>query len=450
MNVVNIKTVAILLIALAASQPKAWGQEGSWAEAQYQEVYTTSGTTITIANAGQLATLAAVVNGGADLSAVTIELNGNIDLSAHYWVPIGTSTNAFNGTFVGNSKTVSGLNINDESLGNAGLFGYANEATISNLTVSAGSIAGDENVGVLAGSLISSTVSNCSVSAIGISGTRNVSALVGYRDWVSGITSCSVTSTTTVSLAKSSDNSTTLTTYKNKPCDVTLSGRTLYKDGKWNTICLPFDYDPAYGVLAGDGVKIYELTNAEIAGTRLNLFFGDNVAGNGVMRAGVPYIIKWTSGSNLTSPVFRGVVPRVTAPVDYDNKAAGDARVRFRGTFSSQTLAAQDQSVLFMGGDNTLYYPKSNTTLGACRAYFQIGNGSAGTRQLDGFDFTFGEENVTGILEMEDEFATPHFDQGQRRCQMSDVFYTLDGRKLDKQPTQKGIYIINGKKGVIK
>ena len=436
MNVIRIKTVAILLMALAAPHHKAWGQEGSWAD--HQENYSFSGTTITIASAEQLATLAAVVNGGGNFADYTIRLTANIDLSAHYWVPIGTSTYPFNLTFDGNSKSVSGLNINDADLENAGLFGYADRATISNMTVSAGSIVANENVGVLAGSLISSTVSNCSVSATGISGTRNVSGLVGYRDKVT-FTNCSVTGATAVSLANSADNSSTLSGSQNKPCDVTLSGRTLYKDGKWNTICLPFDYDPAYGVLAGDGVEIYELTNAEIAGTRLNLFFGDNVAGNGVMRAGVPYIIKWTSGSNLTSPVFQGVVPRVTAPADYDNEAVGDARVRLRGTFSPQTLAAQDQSVLFMGGNNTLYYPGKSTNIGACRAYFQIGNGSAGARQLDGFDFTFGEENVTGIIEMADV-----------RCLMSDGWYTLDGRKLDKQPTQKGIYIINGKKGVIK
>lgn len=438
MNVLHIKTVAILLIALAASQPKAWGQSGSWAE--HQEDYTSSGTTITIANGGQLAKLAAVVNKGADFSTVTIELSGNIDLSAHYWVPIGTTDHAFNGTFVGNSKTVSGLKINDGSLDNAGLFGYASSATISGLTVSAGSIAGDENVGVLAGSLISSTITNCSVSATSISGTRNVSALVGYCDWVSGITSCSVTGATAVSLANSADNSTVLTNNRNKPCDVTLAGRTLYKDGKWNTICLPFDYDPAYGVLSGDDVQVYALSTATIDGTRLNLFFGNNVAGNGVMRAGIPYIIKWNNtGVNLTNPVFLGVVPRVTAPADYDNKAAGDARVRFCGTLSPQVLAAHDKSILFMGSGNKLYYPKNDITIGACRAYFQIGEGSSGTRQLDGFDFTFGEENVTGILEMEEV-----------RGKMSDVFYTLDGRKLDKQPTQKGIYITNGKKGVIK
>lgn len=438
-----IRIVAILIMAVSFSPQRILGQSGSWAE--HQEDYISSGTTITIANAGQLAKLAAVVNDGADFSAVTINLSPDIelsiDLSAHYWVPIGTADHPFNGTFNGNNKTVSGLNING-SLDNAGLFGYASGATISNLKVTAGSIAGDENVGILAGSLYSSTLTNCSASATSISGTRNVSALVGYRDWVSGITSCSVPGATAVSLDNSADNSTTLSSCQNKPCDVTLAGRTLYKDGNWNTICLPFDYDPAYGVLAGDGVEVYALTNAEIAGTRLNLFFGENVAGNGVMRAGTPYIIKWTSGSNLTSPIFQGVVPRVTAPVDYDNGMSGDAHVRFRGTFSPQALPAADQSILFMGGNNTLYYPKSGTgtTIGACRAYFQIGDGTAAP-QLDDFDFTFGKEETTGVITMSDV-----------RGKMSDVWFDLSGRRIanGQKPTAKGIYIINGKKGVIK
>jgi hypothetical protein len=60
---------------------------------------------------------------------------------------------------------------------------------------------------------------------------------------------------------------------------------------------------------------------------------------------------------------------------------------------------------------------------------------------MESFDFTFdvAEENVAGII-------TTTSDRGM----MPDVWYTLDGRKLDKRPTQKGIYIFNGKKGVIK
>jgi len=433
-----IRIVAILIMAVSFSPQRIWGQPDSWAG--YQEDYSASGTTISIANAGQLAKLAAEVNGGTVLSALTINLIADIDLSAHYWVPIGTADRPFNGTFDGGGYTISGLKITGTE-DNVGLFGYASGATISNLTVTAGSIAGDENVGILAGSLYSSTLTNCSASATSISGTRNVSALVGYRDEIT-VTSCSVTGATAVSLANKADNSTALSGCQNKPCDVTLSGRTLYKDGNWNTICLPFDYDPAYGVLAGDGVEVYALKNAEIAGTRLNLFFDENVAGNGVMRAGTPYIIKWTSGSNLTSPIFQGVVPRVTAPVDYDNGMSGDAHVRFRGTFSPQALPAADQSILFMGSNNTLYYPKSGTgtTIGACRAYFQIGDGTAAP-QLDDFDFTFGKEETTGVITMSDV-----------REKMSDVWFDLSGRRIanGQKPTAKGIYIINGKKGVVK
>ena len=36
------------------------------------------------------------------------------------------------------------------------------------------------------------------------------------------------------------------------------------------------------------------------------------------------------------------------------------------------------------------------------------------------------------------------------RSQMEDVYYTIDGRKLDSKPTQRGVYIMNGKKFVVK
>ena len=32
------------------------------------------------------------------------------------------------------------------------------------------------------------------------------------------------------------------------------------------------------------------------------------------------------------------------------------------------------------------------------------------------------------------------------RSQMEDVYYTIDGRKVDSKPTQRGIYIKNGTK----
>ena len=46
---------------------------------------------------------------------------------------------------------------------------------------------------------------------------------------------------------------------------------------------------------------------------------------------------------------------------------------------------------------------------------------------------------MTGIVSMEDV-----------RSQMEDVYYTIDGRKVDSKPTQRGVYIMNGKKFVVK
>ena len=55
----------------------------------------------------------------------------------------------------------------------------------------------------------------------------------------------------TVTLADGSDNTETITGADGYVADVTLSGRTLYKDGAWNTICLPFNVTLDSSPLAG-------------------------------------------------------------------------------------------------------------------------------------------------------------------------------------------------------
>ena len=100
----------------------------------------------------------------------------------------------------------------------------------------------------------------------------------------------------TVTLADNSDNGTTISDANGYFVDVTLTDRTLYKDGAWNTICLPFDVTIAGSPLAGATAR--PLTSASISGSTLNLTFGDAVD---ELVAGTPYIIKWPTNSN--SPV---------------------------------------------------------------------------------------------------------------------------------------------------
>ena len=241
----------------------------------------------------------------------------------------------------------------------------------------------------------------------------------------------------TITLDDNSDNTATITGADGNMANVTLTGRTLYKDGKWNTICLPFNV-----VLEGSPFKnatARTLTAASITGTTLNLTFGDAVD---ELTAGTPYIIKWDSGSNLTENdlVFSGVTIDATER-SYDNKAEGDARVRFLGTYNAKTFDAEDKSILFLGGTNTLYYPLSGASIGAQRAYFKIGSGEALARQLTSFNIDFGEGDVTGIISVNGSGF---------RVNGSDGWYSLDGRRLDGKPSRAGVYINKGIKVVVK
>ena len=215
---------------------------------------------------------------------------------------------------------------------------------------------------------------------------------------------------------------------------VGLHGRTLYKDNHWNTICLPFDLVLAGSVL--EGAVARPLSEASITGKTLNLTFGDAVT---TLTAGTPYIIKWDGGVNIENPVFYGVTIDKTDR-SYDNGQSGDIRVRFLGTYKSTAFDSENKSILLMGGENMLFYPTNGAGIGAQRAYFKIGSDAALARQITAFNINFGEgDETTGIITMYDA-----------RSEMSDVWYSLDGRKLNDKPTEKGVYVNNGRKIVIK
>ena len=176
-----------------------------------------------------------------------------------------------------------------------------------------------------------------------------------------------------ISLANAEDNGTTISDANGYVANVTLTGRTLYKDGAWNTLCLPFSVTIDGSPLAGATARALE--SASISGSTLNLYFDENVT---TLVAGTPYIIKWESGEDLTESdlVFNGVTIDATDR-SYDNGTSGDERVRFLGTYKSTAFDAEDKSILLMGGANTLYYPTAGAGIGAQRAYFKIGSDGA-------------------------------------------------------------------------
>ncbi len=66
------------------------------------------------------------------------QLISNIDLSAYWWIPIGSRANSlpFMGEFDGNSHTISGITVQRDYNDSKGLFSYAEEAVIHDLSVS--------------------------------------------------------------------------------------------------------------------------------------------------------------------------------------------------------------------------------------------------------------------------------------------------------------------------
>ncbi|MBQ8706375.1 MAG: hypothetical protein IJ548_08765 [Paludibacteraceae bacterium] len=243
-----------------------------------------------------------------------------------------------------------------------------------------------------------------------------------------------------VDLADNGDNtdaiSNIITNYGSK-ADVTLQDRTLYKDGNWNTLCLPFDVTISGSVLDGDGVvaKVFDESSTLDDAGLLTLKFIDAPA---TITAGTPFIIKWTSGSSIVNPVFEGVTISTMAAQEVTST---DGKVKFVGQYSPFAITdANINEILYVASGNKIGYSSKTRNLKSCRAHFwvQPNGGGAGARSID-MDFGDGETtSVNEELKMKnEEFAAAQW-------------YTLDGVRLSGKPSSKGIYINNGKKIIIK
>ncbi len=210
----------------------------------------------------------------------------------------------------------------------------------------------------------------------------------------------------------------------------------LYKDGYWNTICMPFNIKIEEGnPLEGATAMELDVEKTHYDGSTLYLFFKEVTE----IEANKPYIIKWgdpegTRGTEITE---------LKAPLkasDAIGVTSQDGYVTFQGTFKTVSIGAEgDKSILYLGNGNQLYWPNGAMTIDAMRAYFQLNGitveGIANARMF------FGEDDeATGI------FSTTNLTNDTN----SGAWYDLSGRRLSGKPTRPGIYIENGRKLVIK
>lgn len=225
--------------------------------------------------------------------------------------------------------------------------------------------------------------------------------------------------------------------------NVTLGGRTFYQDGSWNTVCLPFDVDLTATdcPLAGDGLTVRKLTEAEFENNVLYLTFED--AGS-TLEAGISYLIKWDDlGTTLDAPTFKGVTIVHDSPVA--TPAENDI-ITFNGLYNPLHLDSADDTKLFLGDRNQLYYPDGEMTIGAFRAYFQLGVGITAGNPIDS-----SEDIKAFVLDFgDDETCITEISNRSEHSKYTDSYFTLDGFRLNGKPEMKGIYLHNGKKFIIK
>ena len=219
--------------------------------------------------------------------------------------------------------------------------------------------------------------------------------------------------------------------------NVTFTSRNVLQDN-WNVVCLPFattvsDISDAFGYAAVD------ILNEEATDGDMHF----KVVSSGTIDAGVPFIVKPTSDkaanakSNFNQITFFGV--DVKAFSANPTPVADNAGNKFCGTFMKETLIAGNGADKFWYMSMGMWKSAKNftdakpVTLAAYRAYIELASAEARifVEEPDG--------SITAIDAI--DFAKAETGEG---------WYTINGMKLDAAPTQKGTYIKDGKKVLVK
>lgn len=196
--------------------------------------------------------------------------------------------------------------------------------------------------------------------------------------------------------------------------ELTVNDKATVTDAKYATFCSTHDLD-----FSATGIKVYK---AASDGTKVNL----TEIEDGIVPANTGVVLfSETAQSNVAIPVTTA-----DATADFsDNELIG---INAKTKVAAAGAAGKTNYILSNETAGVGFYKASATgaNLGAHKAYLSTANVSA-ARDFLGFD-----EEVTGVNEMKAQKETV------------EGIFDLQGRKV-AQPT-KGLYIVNGKKVVIK
>jgi len=215
----------------------------------------------------------------------------------------------------------------------------------------------------------------------------------------------------------------TIEAYEN--ANVTLK-RTFYKDGEWNTLCLPFAVADAK--TAFDRAELREVDPEKSNGN--TIVFKEATA----IEAGKPYLIKWANSSSAAVNVekkFEGVTLVAAATPVEVNKGG----ISFNGFYKMTEASELGASVAAIGAGNKLFKVTEGKMKGF-RAAFVLSSGA----------------EATGYRVVIDGTATGIEDLVIDGVKANGRVYNLNGQYVGNSLNglQPGLYIQNGKKIVVK
>lgn len=209
------------------------------------------------------------------------------------------------------------------------------------------------------------------------------------------------------------------------------------KAGKWESFVLPFeirvaDLSVAMSSVVGENgyaiFNMYNETTSDAENVRFSMVM-DKIPAN------TPFLIKTEKNVTLKTNVTINNV-KIVAPASANPTKEVAGKAVMTGCYADTEITSNDKFFYhgtWMSGSSDTSNP---TILPATMAYWTPASAEARV-------FVEEFDNVTGI-------KTVEIGAGVNGNAVKDGWYNLNGMKLQGAPTEKGIYIYNGKKFVVK
>lgn len=247
------------------------------------------------------------------------------------------------------------------------------------------------------------------------------------------------------------DEFTKISTYNHQSMNVTITvnrtqtlpGTTTtytWKGEDWNAFILPFDITPK-DLSDAFGYAIVNVVNPA-ATTESNVAF--KLQMSGTIPANTPFMLK-----NYQAVAEGAVIDfgsrEIKAPESAEVSVSAGAGINFIGRYTTKTLGQNMSNLYFYNGEGAWKHLKDATTtswnIAPFNAYMEM------PATASGREVTFTFEEPDGSVTAIKSVSVDGIDSMKQNAK---GWYNLNGVKMENAPAQKGVYIKDGKKVVIK